>query len=122
MARKSVVQVCRGIRPFQSALLLVAMVIVLAMTGCGSDTDETYPPSGEEPLYAPDAVGPFAVGRTSFTIADPDREGRELPVDVWYPVDQEDAVGDPSLYQVTVQIWIFPVVFSAPSGRQELSC
>jgi predicted dienelactone hydrolase len=114
-ARKGVSQVRRGAWPFQFALLLATMVIVLAMSGCGSDTEETFPPSNGEPFYAPDAVGPFAVGRSSFTIVDPDREGRELPVDVWYPVDPEDATGDTSLYEVTVQIWIFPVVFTAPS-------
>ncbi len=107
-ARKGVAHVRRGAWPFRFVLVLATMAIVLAMTGCGSDTEETFPPSNGEPLYAPDAVGPFAVGRSSFTIVDPDREGRELPVDVWYPVDPEDATGDPSLYQVTVQIWIFP--------------
>ncbi|MGW8321432.1 MAG: alpha/beta hydrolase family protein, partial [Thermodesulfobacteriota bacterium] len=76
---------------------------------------ENFLPSNGEPLYAPDRVGPFDVGRRSFTVVDPDREGRELPVDVWYPVDPEDATGNPSLYQVTVQIWIFPLVFTAPS-------
>jgi predicted dienelactone hydrolase len=55
------------------------------------------------------------VGRNSFTIVDPDREDRELPVDVWYPVDPKDATGDQSLYQVTVQLGPFPLVFTAPS-------
>jgi predicted dienelactone hydrolase len=115
MVRKSVASVRRGTWPFLFALLLVTMVIVIAVTGCGSDTADPFPPSDGEPLYAPDAVGPFAVGRRSFTVVDPDREGRELPVDVWYPVDPEDATGNPSLYQVTVQIWIIPLVFTAPS-------
>ena len=44
-------------------------------------------------------------------------------MDVWYPVDPEDASGDPSLYQVTFQlsiipeIWVIPLVFTAPSER-----
>jgi predicted dienelactone hydrolase len=97
------------------------MATVLAVSGCGSETEETLPPPGDEPLYAPDEVGPFAVGRSSFTIEDPDREGRQLPVDVWYPVDPEDATGDPSLYQVTIEItvipeiWVIPLVFTTPS-------
>ena len=109
------------VRPFRFALVLFTMTAILAVTGCGSDTEETLPPSNDEPLYAPDAVGPFAVGRSSFTIVDADRDGRELPVDVWYPVDPEDATGDPSLYQVTIEmwiipeIWVIPLVFTAPS-------
>jgi predicted dienelactone hydrolase len=98
------------------------LVTVFVVTGCGSDTDEAFQPGGgDEPLYAPDEVGPFAVGRTSFTVVDEDRDGRELPVDVWYPVDQEDAAGDPSLYQVSIDITIIPDVlvitrvFTAPS-------
>ncbi len=122
-AQKGVAQLRSGAWLFRFALVLTTMAIVLAMTGCGSDTEETLPPSGNEPLYAPDAVGPFSVGRSSFTIVDPDRDGRELPVDVWYPVDPEDATGELSLYQVTFQItiipdiWVIPLVFSAPSER-----
>ena len=85
--------------PLRILQVLFTLTAVLAMTACGSDSEEPFQPAGDgEPLYAPDAVGPFAVGRRSFTIVDPDREGRELPVDVWYPVDPEDATGDPSLY------------------------
>jgi predicted dienelactone hydrolase len=122
-ARKGVAHVRSGAWPFRFALVLFTMTAVLAMSGCGSDTEETFPPSNGEPFYAPDAVGPFAVGRRSFTIVDPDREGRELPVDVWYPVDPADATGEPSLYQVSFQIWIIPeiwvipLVFTAPSER-----
>lgn len=111
------------VRLLRYTLVLAATALILAMTGCGSDTEETLPPSNGEPLHAPDAVGPYAVGRSSFTIADPDREGRELPVDVWYPVDPEEATGEPSLYQVTFQlsiipeVWVIPIVFTAPSER-----
>lgn len=121
--RKGVAHVRSGAWPFRFALVLFAMTAVLAVTGCGSDTEETLPPSNRGPLYAPDSVGPFAVGRSSFTIVDSDRDGRELPVDVWYPVDPEDAAGDPSLYQVTIElwiipeIWVIPLVFTAPSER-----
>ncbi len=122
-ARRVVAHVRSGAWPFRFVLVLATMAIVLAMTGCGSDTEEILPPSNGEPLYAPDEVGPFAVGRRSFTIEDRDREGRQLPVDVWYPVDLEDATGDPSLYQVTIEItiipeiWVIPLVFTAPSER-----
>ena len=49
---------------------------------------------------APDELGPWAVGRTPFGVVDPARADRPLLVDVWYPVDPADAVGDPSTYQV----------------------
>jgi len=42
---------------------------------------------------APDGIGPWDVGRTTFTVVDPAREDRTFDVDVWYPVDPEDAVG-----------------------------
>ena len=42
---------------------------------------------------APDGIGPWDVGRTTFTLVDPEREDRTFEVDVWYPVDPEDAVG-----------------------------
>lgn len=122
-ARKGVAQFCRCSWLFGFAPLLATIAIILAMTGCGSDTEETFISSNGDRLYAPDAVGPFAVGRSSFTIVDPDREGRELPVDVWYPVDPRDANGEPSLYQVTFElwiipdIWVIPLVFTAPSER-----
>jgi predicted dienelactone hydrolase len=103
-------------------LVFTALFIALAITACGSDTEEGFGPSPEnEPLYEPDEAGPFAVGRSTFTIVDANREGRELPVDVWYPVDPEDAAGAPALYQVAVQItiipgiWVVNLVFSAPS-------
>lgn len=40
----------------------------------------------------PDGIGPWDVGRTTFTIVDADRDGRTFAVDVWYPVDPDDAV------------------------------
>lgn len=52
------------------------------------------------PLPAPDAPGPFAVGHTSFDASDPSRGGRTLPVDVWYPVDPDEAAGPATAYPV----------------------
>ncbi len=109
-------------RPLRFTLALAAITAVLAATACGSDPEGIFPSSEDSaPLYAPDQVGPYAVGRTAFTIVDPDRGGRELPVDAWYPVDPEDAVGEASLYQITFEItiipgiWVIPLVFTAPS-------
>lgn len=50
---------------------------------------------------APDALGPYAVGRTTFPVVDSDRV-RSLLVDVWYPVDPGDAAGDPAFYELVI--------------------
>jgi predicted dienelactone hydrolase len=48
----------------------------------------------------PGAVGPYAVGHTSFTVLDQSRDttsafrGRPLAINVWYPVDASSVVGD----------------------------
>jgi predicted dienelactone hydrolase len=54
---------------------------------------------GSGPLDAPDELGPFAVGRATFSVVDPSRN-RTLPVDVWYPVDAGDAGGPASVYDL----------------------
>lgn len=49
----------------------------------------------DDPKSAPDAVGPYAVGRTTFDVVDPHRDGRTFEVDVWYPSRPADVVGRP---------------------------
>mgnify|MGYP001822686114 FL=1 len=48
-----------------------------------TEADPAPPPDVE----APDALGGFEVGHTSFEAADADRDGRSLPIEIWYPVD-----------------------------------
>ena len=50
---------------------------------------------GEAPGLAPDELGVFSVGYTMFTPIDATRDNRPLPVSVWYPVDEADAVTEP---------------------------
>ncbi len=73
-------------RSILGALLLTWLVTGLIACGDG-DCDE--------PVDAPDTLGVFGVGHTSFTAVDPARHDRPLPVDVWYPVDAEDAQDSP---------------------------
>ena len=40
----------------------------------------------------PDELGPWAVGRATFEVVDPDRDDRTLPVDVWYPAIDDGAI------------------------------
>jgi len=48
---------------------------------------------------APDGPGPWAVGHTRFEVVDPSR-GRTVPVEAWYPVRPDQAVGEPTVYSV----------------------
>jgi predicted dienelactone hydrolase len=40
------------------------------------------------------------VGHTGFDAVDAARGDRTLPVQIWYPVQEEDAVGDPTFYEL----------------------
>jgi predicted dienelactone hydrolase len=44
----------------------------------------------------PDQIGPWIVGHTQLEAVDPNRDDRPLPLEVWYPVDPNDALGDPN--------------------------
>jgi predicted dienelactone hydrolase len=46
----------------------------------------------------PDAAGPWQVGHTTFLAVDAARADRELPLDLWYPVDSGDANGPAAFY------------------------
>ena len=48
-----------------------------------------------EPVAAPAGLGPHAVGHDSFTAIDSSRDDRSILVDLWYPVDPEDAKSTP---------------------------
>ena len=115
--KRGVADTRRAARRFRWVLLFSALLFGLMPAACGSDDEAaSTSPAENTPFYAPDALGPFAVGRSTFTIVDADRGDRELPVDVWYPVDPEAAEGVPtSLYQVSIQVWIFTLVFTTPS-------
>jgi predicted dienelactone hydrolase len=61
--------------------ILVTLVSILAVAGLGSSC----------PFGGPDELGPYAVGRTTLEVVDPDRNDRTLPVDVWYPAVDDGA-------------------------------
>jgi predicted dienelactone hydrolase len=73
-----------------AASLLAALLLVFSASAF----------AGNGPIAEPEALGPWAVGRTTFVAVDPDRDGRALQVDVWYPVDAGDASGPPSFYDL----------------------
>jgi len=74
-----------------SALAVLALFAsVASCTADGSDASGTA-----ASVDAPDALGAYAVGHTMFTLVDDARDGRELIVNVWYPVDAADAATEP---------------------------
>lgn len=87
------------------ALLIVAALTLAACGGSDDDSssgDTTAPASTTEAPTTPEAPaadepGPFAVGRTTEKVADPERDGRELTVEVWYPSDE---AGEPTPYEL----------------------
>ena len=81
----------------------------LLIAGCGGSASSEETPAAEVDLEAlsvteqanASAPGEYAVGRRSISVADPAREGRTLPIDVWYPVDPEQTAGaTPSEYSL----------------------
>jgi len=46
----------------------------------------------------PNDPGPYGVGHAVFDVVDPARGDRTLRTEIWYPVDPENAVGDPTFY------------------------
>ena len=80
----------RELMPATLRSFLAASVVSLLIACSGATSTENT-----APVDAPDALGPNAVGHSSFTAVDPARADRSLLVDVWYPVDDEDAADSP---------------------------
>ena len=68
---------------------LLLFLLAVGFSACGDN-------ASEEPVDAPDRLGAFGVGHTSFTPVDASRDDRSLLVDVWYPVDAEDVQDSPA--------------------------
>jgi len=92
-------------------LLVVLALGALTVAACRP----IQTPGGGNPFPAPDAPGPYAVGRTTFTLVDHARADRTLTVDAWYPVDKRDAVGyPPSRYDLLVTSITSPTALDSP--------
>ncbi len=90
---------------------------MIAVAACSSDSGST------ELVDRPDELGVFAVGHTSFTPVDASRGDRPLLVDVWYPVDPEEAIGfDAATYPLAGPIALESevAVEEAPAATGEL--
>lgn len=64
----------------------------LTLTVFVAATALAVPAAGAKPA-PPDGIGPWDVGFVTTEVVDASRDDRTLPVDVWYPVDSQDAVG-----------------------------
>ena len=73
---------------FRIYSMIAVFAAAMVASSCGDDGDAST-------VDAPDMLGSFAVGHTTFTVVDAARDDRELKVDVWYPVDQKDATDGP---------------------------
>src|SRR5215831_14477556 len=60
--------------------------------------------AGRWRYQSPAEPGLFRVGHSVFEVSDPARGGRTIPVDLWVPVEPEDASGTPSLYALVLGI------------------
>jgi predicted dienelactone hydrolase len=78
------------------------------------------PGASATPPAPPDEPGPWAVGLTSTSMVDASRDGRSLPVDIWYPVDRDDVagVGQAQLDLVFTRLGL-PGVLSDPEPSRE---
>lgn len=94
------------------ALLLAALLVA----ACGAPWRPTGGPGwGHGRAPAPDAPGPFAVGRVTFEVSDPARPGRTLTVDAWYPADRAAVAGrNKSEYDLVVAKVPSPLAYDAP--------
>lgn len=72
--------------------LLIGLTIA-GLVACGdSQPGNTVVDS---PVDPPDELGSFAIGHLRFIPTDPERSNRGILVDLWYPVDVEDAQDAP---------------------------
>lgn len=84
------------------AMTAVIAIVALIAAGCSTDaktrsvTTPTAPATPATKVVAPDAVGPYRVGRQVVEMTDSSRN-RTLTVDVWYPAPA-DATGAMSRY------------------------
>lgn len=71
---------------------LVVGVFSLGIAACSGSSG-----TPQEPFADPAAAGRFIVGHTQDLVVDAARGGRELPIDIWYPVD-DPGDAEPAVY------------------------
>jgi len=87
---------------------LLPLLVLVAAVGCGGSNEPSSDGTASDTTGAtattavarpdgpsPAQLGDHAVGRRTVTLTDPDRDGRELTVDVWYPADADTVSAAP---------------------------
>ena len=74
--------------------VLVSALLMACSDGSDGVADAMGPPLSE-PVEKADTFGSWAVGHQRLEAIDVNRGNRQLPYDVWYPVDAEDAMDEP---------------------------
>ena len=77
------------VQQMRRGLVLAWLALASFLASCSGESSTAMP------VENPDELGAYAVGHTTFTVVDAARDGRELVVDVWYPVDEADAATEP---------------------------
>ncbi len=80
-------------REFTYSRILWTFAAAALLASCSGDGDVEA-----GPVDPPDELGAYAIGYSEFTVIDEARGDRELPVSVWYPVDEADAADEPLSY------------------------
>ena len=97
-------------------LTVLITTVVLACSD-GSDRDSSV---GTQPLVEPSeqaaVFGPHPVGHQRLEAIDVNRGNRQLPYDVWYPVDQADATDEPR----TIYPLLGPIGLTAELAVEDL--
>lgn len=98
-------------RPGRTTVAVAAIAVAcLGAVACSKSSDKsaagsdkaTTTTAPEPKVVAPDAVGPFAVGRQTIQVDDTARK-RKLDVDVWYPV-KTGTTGKPARYMFSAAL------------------
>jgi predicted dienelactone hydrolase len=79
--------------------------VLLAACSQQSSTATRGPDAGVDP---PDELGSFAVGHTMFTAVDASRGRRQLPVNVWYPADEQPSADEPKTEYPLQAVFMLP--------------
>jgi len=109
----------KKLRRLLRATMLVALFPGL-LGGCSDSSDRIPENSTHVPLVEPaevaDEFGPWAVGHQRLEAIDVNRGNRVLPYDVWYSVDEADAMAEPR----TIYPLVDPLGLTAQRAVEDL--